>query len=76
MKTKTSIVLSVGVIKKIDRLAGSSENRSQFIETALRAYIAQLVRKSRAARDLQLINRHAARLNAEALDVLGYQEDW
>ena len=75
MKIKTSITLSEDVVKAIDKLSGQSKNRSEFIETAVRAYIAQMIRKERNARDLEIINRHADRLNEEALDVLAYQGD-
>ncbi len=73
MKMKTSITLSEDVIKAIDKLTGRSKNRSEFIETAVRAYIAQRIRHERNARDLEIINQHADRLNEEALDVLAYQ---
>jgi metal-responsive CopG/Arc/MetJ family transcriptional regulator len=76
MKTKTSITLSEDVIKTIDKLSGQPKNRSEFIEKAVRAYVAQMIRKERNARDLELINQRAGRLNEEALDVLAYQEDW
>ncbi len=76
MKTKTSITLSVDLLKAVDKLSGQSKNRSEFIETAVRAYIAQLVRRERNARDLEIINLRADRLNEEALDVLAYQGDW
>lgn len=76
MKTKTSITLSDDVLKAIDRLSGQSGNRSEFIEIALRAYIAQVMRKERNARDLDIINQNAGRLNEEALDVLAYQGEW
>lgn len=75
MKTKTSITLSEDVLKAIDKLTGQSKNRSQFIENALRTYIAQMVRKQRNTRDLETINQRADRLNQEALDVLAYQRD-
>lgn len=75
MKSKTSITLSEDLIKTIDKLAGPSKNRSEFIERAVRAYIAQMIRQERNARDLELINRRADRLNEEARDVLTYQED-
>ena len=73
MKTKTSITLSEDVLKAIDKLSGQSKNRSEFIEMAVRHYIAQLIRKGRNARDLEIINQRADRLNEEALDVLAYQ---
>jgi metal-responsive CopG/Arc/MetJ family transcriptional regulator len=73
MKVKTSVTLSGTLLAAIDRHAGRNGNRSEFIETAVRAYIAALVRKQQNARDLAIINRRAARLNREANDVLGYQ---
>ena len=75
MKTKTSITLSVEVLKAVDKLSGEYKNRSEFIETDLRAFIAQTIRNQRNERDLDIINRHAARLNKEAIDVLAYQVD-
>ena len=76
MKTKTSITLSEDVIQAMDKLSGQYKNRSEFIELALRNYIAQLIRKQRNAKDLEIINRRADRLNEEALDVLAYQAVW
>ena len=76
MKAKTSITLSEDVIKTIDTLSGQAKNRSEFIEKAVRAYVAQMIRKERNARDLELINQRADRLNEEALDVLAHQGDW
>ena len=76
MKTKTSITLSEDVIKAMDKLSGQYKNRSEFVELAVRNYIAQLIRKQRNARDLEIINQRADRLNAEALDVLAYQVNW
>jgi hypothetical protein len=49
------------------------ENRSAFIEAAARIYIAKLARDERNARDLEIINCQAARLNSEAFDLLSYQ---
>jgi metal-responsive CopG/Arc/MetJ family transcriptional regulator len=71
MKIKTSITLSEDLLKILDRYA--PENRSEFIEKALRAFIARLAREERNARDIRIINEKAAALNKEALDVLGYQ---
>jgi len=75
MKIKTSITLSADVVKAVDKLSGLYKNRSEFIETALRAFIAQTIRNQQNARDLEIINQHADRLNEEALDVLAYQVD-
>jgi metal-responsive CopG/Arc/MetJ family transcriptional regulator len=73
MKIKTSVTLSDTLLAAIDRHAGKGANRSEFIETAVRAYIAALVRKRQNRRDQAIINRHAERLNREANDVLDYQ---
>lgn len=76
MKEKTSVTLSPDVLASIDRLAGSRLSRSAFIEHVLRRYLAEQVRAKRNARDLELLNQAADRLNAEAEDVLDYQAPW
>lgn len=73
MKEKTSITLSREVLTGIDRVAGSKQSRSAFIESVLQQYLRQRARAQRDARDIELINRHADELNAEAEDVLRYQ---
>ena len=73
MKVKTSITLSSEILEAIDLHIGEYRSRSEFIETAARKFIAQLVRKEAERRDLEIINRHADSLNAEAEDVLTYQ---
>ena len=72
MKVKTSITLSNELMETIDQYIGDG-SRSEFLETAARKYISQLVRKEAERRDLEIINRNADTLNAEALDVLTYQ---
>ncbi len=73
MKIKTSITLSKKVIEAIDLHIGEYRSRSEFLETAARDFLAQLARKEAEQRDLDIINRHADSLNAEAEDVLTYQ---
>ncbi|MCX5894825.1 MAG: ribbon-helix-helix domain-containing protein [Proteobacteria bacterium] len=73
MKVKTSITLSEDLLKIIDQKSEQFKNRSEFIETALRVYIKQMIRKQQNARDLDIINRRADHLNKEAADVLAYQ---
>ncbi|MDL1976396.1 MAG: ribbon-helix-helix domain-containing protein [Deltaproteobacteria bacterium] len=73
MKVKTSITLSAEVLKAIDLYIGEYKSRSAFLETAARQFIIQLERKKTEQRDLEIINRHADSLNAEAEDVLTYQ---
>ena len=73
MKVKTSITLSKELLKAVDRLAGRNKSRSEFIEAALKAYIALIIHNEQNAKDLEIINRRADGLNEEALDVLAYQ---
>lgn len=73
MKVKTSITLAEDLLKAIDEQSGSRQSRSDFIEKAVRAYIAQVLRERQNARDLEIINRQADSLNEEAKDVLTYQ---
>ncbi len=73
MKIKTSVTLSEDLLKAIDDQSGPQKNRSEFIENALRAYMNQVIRDQQNAKDLEIINRQADRLNEEAADVLSYQ---
>ncbi|MGB7623119.1 MAG: ribbon-helix-helix domain-containing protein [Terriglobia bacterium] len=72
MKVKTSITLSEDVLKSIDRFSKQYRNRSDFIETASKAFIVQVLRETKNAKDLDMINRRSHRLNEEAEDVLTY----
>ncbi len=78
MKEKTSITLSREVLTGIDRIAGSRQSRSAFIEGILLQYLRDRARAQRDARDIELINRHAEKLNRDAEEGLEYQspEDW
>ena len=73
MKEKTSITLSREVLAKIDRIAGSPQSRSSFIEAVLRRFLRDRARAAAHARDLALLNDAADRLNREAADALEYQ---
>ena len=73
MKIKTSITLSEDLIKAIDEYAKKYNNRSEFIEEAVRVFIKQLIRRQQDTKDLEIINRRADCLNREAMDVLSYQ---
>ncbi|MBZ5594239.1 MAG: ribbon-helix-helix domain-containing protein [Acidobacteriia bacterium] len=70
MRVKTSITLPEELLKSIDR---TDPNRSAFIERASRAYLARLEKAKREAKDIEIINANADRLNEEAMDVLEYQ---
>ncbi len=73
MKEKTSIILSGEVLVAIDRIAGSKQSRSAFIEHVLREFLRERARAAVQARDFERINAAAQRLNAEASDVMEYQ---
>ena len=73
MKVKTSVTLSEDLLKAIDEQSGTQKNRSEFIENAVRNYIGQVIRRQQNAKDLEIINCRADRLNDEAADVLSYQ---
>ena len=73
MKEKTSITLSKEVLAGIDRIAGSKQSRSAFIEAVLAQYLRKQARAQIEARDLELINKAGDELNAEVEDVLRYQ---
>jgi len=73
MKVKTSITLSEELIGVMDKYGKAYKNRSHFVEAAILAFIGQVIRNKKNARDMEIINRNADRLNREALDVLAYQ---
>ena len=74
MKEKTSITLSKEVLAFIDRIAGSKQSRSAFIEAVLAQYLRKRARAQVEARDLELINQVADELNTEVEDILRYQD--
>jgi len=78
MKEKTSITLSREVLTGIDRIAGSRQSRSAFVEAVLLQYLRDRVRAQRDARDMEIINQHAKSLNRDAEDGLEDQasEEW
>lgn len=73
MKVKTSITLSDEVLRLVDQHQPQFRSRSEFLERAARVYLAQLARTAAEKRDIEIINRRADHLNAEAEDVLAYQ---
>jgi len=72
MKEKTSVTLSKEVLSGIDRIAGS-RSRSAYIEDVLAEHLRARKRAERDARDAEIINRNAKRLNRDAEDGLEYQ---
>ncbi len=75
MKVKTSVTLSAEVIQDVDHFTRESGNRSEFIEAALKDFIARQLRNEQNQRDLEIINRRHARLNREAEDVIAFQSE-
>ena len=74
MKSKTSITLSQELLREIDtRVEAQGRSRSEFIEEAVRAFLAGADRAALQAREAALLRKHAAALNAEMADVLEYQ---
>jgi len=73
MKTKTSVTLDGGLLQGIDQHATDYKSRSEFIEAAVEYFIHHLERQEAERRDLDILNRRADALNAEAEDVLAYQ---
>jgi len=74
MKVKTSITLSEELLREIDaRIGPAQRSRSQFIEEAVRVFLAHADRAALQAHEVALLRRHAAALNAEMADVLEYQ---
>jgi metal-responsive CopG/Arc/MetJ family transcriptional regulator len=73
MRIKTSVTLPEDLLRSLDRAAGGHSNRSRLIEEAIRSLLEAKARAARDAKDIEVINRHADRLNDEAADVLEYQ---
>jgi len=76
MKVKTSITLSKDILDAIDRMLDKSQNRSSFIEQALRYYLEETAKRKRDNKDLEILNKNSKQRNLEAEDVLSYQVDW
>jgi len=70
VRVKTSITLPADILERIDRIGS---NRSAFLDRAARVFLARLEQSDRNRGDIAIINRHARRLNREALDTLEYQ---
>jgi metal-responsive CopG/Arc/MetJ family transcriptional regulator len=71
VKVKTSITFPADLLARLDRI---DRNRSALLERAANAYLDHLERVERDRKDVEIINRHASRLNQEAQDTLEYQK--
>lgn len=74
MKSKTSITLSEDLLVRVKRAARKDESRSETIERLLRERLSDDEARRAREREVAQINRHADALNAEAADVLDYQD--
>jgi metal-responsive CopG/Arc/MetJ family transcriptional regulator len=74
VKLKTSITLEEDVVRAMDELGGA-ENRSRFIERAVREHLELRARRRRDERDLEILSRAAEALNREMEDVLSFQTE-
>ena len=73
MKSKISITLTSDALRRIQAHVAEFKSRSDLVEAAVERFIAHLERKEIEQRDVEIINRLADKLNAEAEDVLSYQ---
>ncbi len=73
MKVKTSITLSMDLLKEIDTMTKEKSNRSAFIEAALRSYLKKKRKEIREKKDFDILNKVSDKLNKEANDVLSWQ---
>jgi hypothetical protein len=74
-KSKASVTLSGNLLKVIDTLAGTDQ-RSAWIERAVRAYAKRQLKVYRRAQELELLNRHSKELNGEGDDSAEFQATW
>lgn len=70
-----SVTLSEDILKRLARVSLKGESRSQTLERLVQDALAARERRATDREELARINRHANRLNAEALDVLEYQRE-
>ena len=74
MNVKTSVMLPEELVQAIDHfVAVQYVNRSQFIEQAIRMFLAQSMHAEQNAQDTEILNRAAEELNDEVMDALAYQ---
>ena len=73
MKSKISITLTSDALRGIQAHVAEFKSRSDLVEAAVVRFIAHLERREIDRRDMEIINRRADKLNAEAADALGYQ---
>ena len=75
-KSKASITLSGNLLKNVFNTLAGTDQRSAWIERAVRAYAKRQLKGYRRVRELELLNRHATDLNAEGDGSADYQPTW
>lgn len=73
MKVKTSVTLTDSIVADMDKVCGGAGYRSAFVEEAIRTKLAEIARRQRELKDLNILNENAEALNHEADDVLEWQ---
>ena len=73
MKVKTSVTLSPAALEAIDELARLGTPRSRVVEVAVLELAERRRRQRREAKDLEILNRSAKRLNRETEEILAFQ---
>lgn len=71
MRVRISITLPKELLGRLDRV---DKNRSALLERAALAYLPRLERRVRERKDIEIIDRNAARLNRQVFDTLEYQQ--
>lgn len=76
MKRTMTVEIPEDILRALNRRAKDEGSRSQLVEEALMKYLRLKTPEERAKRDrreIEIMNKHAAELNAEAEDCLQYQ---
>lgn len=70
MKSKISVTLTDDLVRGIEEHVKEFKSRSDLVEAAVERFIAHLRRREAEQRDIEIMNRFADELNAEAEDAL------
>lgn len=73
MKVKTSVSLSAECVRELDALTDEGTNRSALIEEAVVQFIERRRRRSRGAKDREIIAAHAKSLEQDVRETLEFQ---
>lgn len=72
MKVKTSVTISEQVLCEIDEAIGKGENRSQFVEKAVKRYLREKKRRENWDKEVAILNGIADGTLAEPPDAWEY----